>query len=55
LQPADVEDLGEAVARVMQRAGKEPLTVECGGPRVYSHDKRLKRKTVDALQRNDCR
>jgi uncharacterized protein YbjT (DUF2867 family) len=41
LQPADVEDVGEAVARGMQRAGREPLTVECGGPRVYSYEELL--------------
>ena len=34
LQPADVEDVAEAVARVMQRTETGPLTVECGGPRV---------------------
>ena len=41
LQPADVEDVGEAVARGMQRAATEPLTVECGGPRVYSYEELL--------------
>jgi uncharacterized protein YbjT (DUF2867 family) len=42
LQPADVEDVGEAVAKVMQRPGTEPLTVECGGPRVYSYQELLR-------------
>jgi uncharacterized protein YbjT (DUF2867 family) len=42
LQPADVEDVGEAVARVMQRTGTEPLTIECGGPRVYSYQEVLR-------------
>jgi uncharacterized protein YbjT (DUF2867 family) len=42
LQPADVEDVGEAVARVMQQTGTEPLTVECGGPRVYSYQELLR-------------
>jgi uncharacterized protein YbjT (DUF2867 family) len=42
LQPADVEDVGEAVARVMQRTETGPLTVECGGPRVYSYEELLK-------------
>ena len=41
LQPADVEDVGEADARGMQRATMEPLTVECGGPRVYSYEELL--------------
>jgi uncharacterized protein YbjT (DUF2867 family) len=42
LQPADVEDVGEAVARLMQRTGTEAITVECGGPRVYSYDELLR-------------
>jgi NADH dehydrogenase len=42
LQPADVEDVGEAVAKVMQRTETEPLTVECGGPRVYSYQELLR-------------
>jgi uncharacterized protein YbjT (DUF2867 family) len=42
LQPADVEDVAEAVARVMQRTETEPLTVECGGPRVYSYQELLR-------------
>ena len=41
LQPADVEDVAEAAARVMQRSEKGPLTVECGGPRVYSYQELL--------------
>jgi uncharacterized protein YbjT (DUF2867 family) len=36
LQPAYVEDVGEAIARVLQ--GPETgATFECGGPRVYSY------------------
>ena len=42
LQPADVEDVGEAVARVIQRTETGPLTVECGGPRVYSYEELLR-------------
>jgi NADH dehydrogenase len=42
LQPADVEDVAEAVARVMQRTEGEALTVECGGPRVYSYQELLR-------------
>jgi uncharacterized protein YbjT (DUF2867 family) len=42
LQPADVEDVAEAVARVMQRTEMGPLTVECGGPRVYSYEELLR-------------
>ena len=42
LQPADVEDVAEAVAKVMQRTRTEALTVECGGPRVYSYEELLR-------------
>ena len=42
LQPADVEDVAEAVARVMQRTETAGLTVECGGPRVYSYKELLR-------------
>ena len=42
LQPADVEDVGEAVARLMQRTPAEAITVECGGPRVYSYEELLR-------------
>ena len=42
LQPADVEDVGEAVAKVMERTEREGLTVECGGPRVYSYEELLR-------------
>ena len=42
LQPTDVEDVAEAVARVMQRTETAGLTVECGGPRVYSYEELLR-------------
>ena len=42
LQPADVEDVAEAVARVMQRTEMAGLTFECGGPRVYSYEELLR-------------
>jgi len=42
LQPADVEDVAEAVARVVQRSETGPQTVECGGPRVYSYEELLR-------------
>jgi uncharacterized protein YbjT (DUF2867 family) len=32
LQPAHVEDVGEAIARVLQRTEQDPTTLECGGP-----------------------
>ena len=42
LQPVDVEDVAEAVARVIQWTEAGPLTVECGGPRVYSYEELLR-------------
>jgi len=42
LQPADVEDVGEAVARLMQRTPAEAIMVECGGPRVYTYEELLR-------------
>ena len=42
LQPADVEDVAEAIARVMQRKEAGPLAIECGGPRVYSYEELLR-------------
>jgi uncharacterized protein YbjT (DUF2867 family) len=42
LQPANVEDVGEAVARLTQRSGRQAITVECGGPRVYAYEELLR-------------
>ena len=42
LQPADVEDVGEAAARLMQGTPAEAMTVECGGPRVYTYEELLR-------------
>ena len=42
LQPANVEDVGKAVAKAIQRPGREAFTVECGGPRVYSYQELLR-------------
>jgi uncharacterized protein YbjT (DUF2867 family) len=42
LQPAYVEDVAEAIGRIMQRA-KTPSTIfEFGGPRVYSYEQFLR-------------
>jgi len=38
LQPAYVEDVAEAIVRIIQRAETQPMTFECGGPRVYSYE-----------------
>jgi NADH dehydrogenase len=37
LQPIHVGDVAEAVARILQRAERDPITLECGGPRVYTY------------------
>jgi uncharacterized protein YbjT (DUF2867 family) len=42
LQPAHVEDVGEAIARVLQRTEQDPKTLECGGPRVYTYKELLR-------------
>jgi uncharacterized protein YbjT (DUF2867 family) len=41
LQPAYVEDVAEAIARVLQRT-ESRVTFECGGPRVYSYEELLR-------------
>jgi uncharacterized protein YbjT (DUF2867 family) len=38
LQPVHVEDVAEAVARVIGREDSRGATFECGGPRVFSYD-----------------
>jgi uncharacterized protein YbjT (DUF2867 family) len=42
LQPAYVEDVAEAIARVLQDRETRGTTLECGGPRVYSYEDLLK-------------
>ena len=42
LQPAYVEDIAEAIARVMQRAETHSMIFECGGPRIYSYEELLR-------------
>src|SRR6266550_4023852 len=42
LQPAYVEDVAEAVARVMLRAETRSIIFEFGGPRVYSYEQFLR-------------
>jgi uncharacterized protein YbjT (DUF2867 family) len=42
LQPAYVEDVAEAVARIMRRAETPSTTFEFGGPRVYSYEQFLR-------------
>src|SRR6478752_3227476 len=41
-QPAYVEDVAEAVARVMRRAETHSIIFEFGGPRVYSYEQFLR-------------
>jgi uncharacterized protein YbjT (DUF2867 family) len=42
LQPAYVEDVAEAIGRVMQRAETPSMIFEFGGPRVYSYEEILR-------------
>jgi NADH dehydrogenase len=37
LQPVHVDDVAEAVARIVQRTERDPITLECGGPQVYTY------------------
>jgi NADH dehydrogenase len=42
LQPVYVEDVGEAIARIMQGEQTGATIFECGGPRVYSYKELLR-------------
>jgi NADH dehydrogenase len=42
LQPAHVEDVAEAIARLIQRAETPALIFELGGPRIYSYEQFLR-------------
>ena len=42
LQPAYVEDIAEAIARLMQRAETRSMIFECGGPHIYSYEELLR-------------
>jgi uncharacterized protein YbjT (DUF2867 family) len=42
LQPAYVEDVGQAIAKIMQSEQSGPTMFECGGPRVYSYEELLR-------------
>ena len=42
LQPVDVEDVAEAIARGLQPTARNPVTYELGGPRVYTFEELLK-------------
>jgi uncharacterized protein YbjT (DUF2867 family) len=50
LQPAYVEDVGEAVTQVLQ-VSEKCMTLECGGPRVYSYDELLRAVAREARVR----
>ncbi len=42
LQPVYVEDVGEAIAKIMQSEQTRPTMFEFGGPRVYSYEELLR-------------
>ena len=42
LQPVYVEDVGHAIAKLLQQAQTRPFIFEFGGPRVYSYEEILK-------------
>jgi NADH dehydrogenase len=42
LQPVYVEDVGQAIAGMLQRPQPSPNLFECAGPRVYSYEELLK-------------
>jgi len=42
LQPAHVEDVAEAIGRVMQQAETPSMILEFGGPRIYSYEEFLR-------------
>jgi NADH dehydrogenase len=42
LQPAYVEDVAEAIVRVLQRTETDAITFECGGPRIYTYEELLR-------------
>lgn len=42
LQPVYVEDVGQAIATIMQWEQTGPTMFECGGPRVYSYEELLR-------------
>jgi NADH dehydrogenase len=41
LQPVHVEDVAEAIARILQLTAANPVTYELGGPRVFSYEELL--------------
>jgi uncharacterized protein YbjT (DUF2867 family) len=49
LQPVDVEDVAEAIARGLHPTARNPVTYELGGPRVYTFEDLLKAVAEGAL------
>ncbi|CAN7623586.1 complex I NDUFA9 subunit family protein [Phenylobacterium sp. LjRoot219] len=51
LQPADVEDVAEAIVRALQREELRAVTFDCGGPSVYSYKELLTTIAAEAGRR----
>ena len=55
MQPVYVEDVAEAVARVMRRAQTPSIVFEFGGPRVYSYEEFLRAVAHQAHSAHESR
>jgi NADH dehydrogenase len=48
LQPASVEDVAEAITRIMLRSAPEPKLYEFGGPRIFTYEEFLRTVAQEA-------
>ena len=49
-----VEDVGQAIAKIMQREQTGPILFECGGPRVYTYEGFLRTVASAAGMKPSC-
>lgn len=52
LQPVYVEDIAEAIARIMRQDPSPTTTFECGGPRIYTYRELLQSLAREASARS---